>query len=380
MLAFHFACYGAGTPRLDDFAHRAFEDPAAIAPHAFVADLPRRLLGHPNGGALAAVGHVERAWGYSFLSAQAGPQLGAFESTLKQLMEGYPLGAALEFFNARYAALATELSQVLEDIKFGKVVNDVKLAGMWTSNNDARSYVIVGDPAVRLPVTESASGEPVRPDMEPIVLGVRAPATTADAATSEADAPAPEVAASPEVASEEAAATAMGVVESQAGPMAYTVSGTVTLQAAGAAPGPAAAPPSFAATGIPPAAGATEFGLWDRGQGASELRDKLLSFVERMSEVAEKAVSEVTTLEILTYTSDDMGNVNKEDMAGTASLQAITRIKADGDIEVCVPSQDGQVDQALCELHTRMVQQAQINRAELIRTAVEAVSGLLKVE
>ena len=90
-------------------------------------------------------------------------------------------------------------------------------------------------------------------------------------------------------------------------------------------------------------------------------------------------MSEVTTLEVLTYTSDDMGTVKKDDMDGTASLRAITRIKADGDLEVCVPAEDGQVDQALWELHTGMVQQAQVNRAELIRTAVEAVSGLLKV-
>ena len=69
MISFFFACYGAGVPRYDDFSKRAFSKKKEIAPHSFISDLPRRMLGHPGGGALAVVGYVDRTWGYSFFWA-----------------------------------------------------------------------------------------------------------------------------------------------------------------------------------------------------------------------------------------------------------------------------------------------------------------------
>lgn len=167
LVAFFFACYGAGTPRFDAFSHRQPGPPAALAPAAFVSRLPQRLLGHPRGGALAVIGHVERAWGCSFLWGGAGSQPQTFEDTLRRLMKGYRVGAAAEKLNQRYAELAVDLTMEIERDRLRRALGppagrpsplapaasenrEANLARRWTAHNDARSYVVLGDPAVRL--------------------------------------------------------------------------------------------------------------------------------------------------------------------------------------------------------------------------------------
>ncbi len=157
-IAMHFACFGAGTPRLSDYSMEGA--PPAIAAHSFLGRLPQRLIAHSRGGALAVIGHVERAWGWSFHWDRAGSQTEVFKSTIKRLMEGHPVGSALEYFNGRYAELSSDLSTLLEDVKFGANVDPYLVAGMWTANNDARSYSVIGDPAVRLML--AGESRPVR--------------------------------------------------------------------------------------------------------------------------------------------------------------------------------------------------------------------------
>lgn len=158
-IAFNFACYGGGTPEMDTFAKQAFRAPVNIADRSFVAALPQRMIGHSR-GALAVIGHIERAWGCSFLGERNQAQTGVFDNTLRRLLNGGRVGAALEFFNDRYAELATQLSDTIEESEQRDLMTDKQqLAYMWTAQNDARGYAILGDPAVYLPSAKIPADE-----------------------------------------------------------------------------------------------------------------------------------------------------------------------------------------------------------------------------
>jgi hypothetical protein len=150
LIAFFFACFSAGTPEFDTFAHIPGEPPPALAPKSFIASLPKRLLSHEEGAALAVIGHIDRAWGYSFASGGES-QLVPFQNAVGRILIGEPIGHAMKDFNDKFAALSTSLSNLLEEIQLaGKLVSDEELARLWAERNDSRNYVLLGDPAVAL--------------------------------------------------------------------------------------------------------------------------------------------------------------------------------------------------------------------------------------
>lgn len=149
-MAFLFACYGGGTPAVDDFAFKIDPaNPKQIAEAAFVSALPQRLLA---GGMLAVMAHIDRAWSHSFQAPRAGEQVQTFQSTLRALMSGKPVGVAFDDFNVRTGELSFELADLLGRVVTKKADSYAPYAAVWTAATDSRNFVVLGDPAVRLKV------------------------------------------------------------------------------------------------------------------------------------------------------------------------------------------------------------------------------------
>ncbi len=159
LIGFFFACHSAGTPVLDNFPHTGEglgpeaaikTPPIVIGKEPGLARLPVDLL---NRGALAVLGHIDRGWSTSFLWGSKSGDIGtlySLEDTLSQLLGGQRLGHALRPLNRRYSQLASRLAQMLDRQRIGAQPDLSWLGFYWTTVNDARNFIILGDPAVYL--------------------------------------------------------------------------------------------------------------------------------------------------------------------------------------------------------------------------------------
>ena len=162
LVAIHIACHSAGVPALDRFSHRDGRDRSApresashrpsprrrLSPKPFVTRLPQRLLAHPRGGAAAVIGHVDRVWSYGWVWAERGEHHQSFSAVVDRILAGDRIGHAMRFFGERYAELAAALAALVEVAEYDEPPS-LEIARLWTASNDARGWVLLGDPAAR---------------------------------------------------------------------------------------------------------------------------------------------------------------------------------------------------------------------------------------
>jgi hypothetical protein len=155
LIHFFFACYGGGCPKFDTYSRLPDGKPKHIAAAPMVARLPQALLAK---GALAVIAHIDRAWSYSFQVGRGTPQVQEFRDVMVRAMKGERIGQCTDQFNLRWAVLSAELAdaQRQHDALPGQV-SAAALGNKWVARDDARNYLTLGDPAVRLRVEDMSA-------------------------------------------------------------------------------------------------------------------------------------------------------------------------------------------------------------------------------
>ncbi len=119
----------------------------------------------------------------------------------------------------------------------------------------------------------------------------------------------------------------------------------------------------------------------------ADLRSAVQKFSQELAEKVESFISDISTLEVRTYTTPhdqvdfllnekpDIGQVATQ---GQVSLRAYTQIGFDGDTTICLPTdENGEIDRSVWGMHQSMVNQAMTNRATMLRTIGEAAASAL---
>ncbi|MCA9541788.1 MAG: hypothetical protein KC620_22985, partial [Myxococcales bacterium] len=176
-LWFMFACFGAGTPGesayhqwLKLLAEEGESDarevaavleslPKRVGGRPFIARLPKQALANPD-GPLGFVGHIDLAWTYSFqrLDQKVRARPGKFTDLVKHAARTDRFGIA---FDALYHGLVdvdSQLNEVQRVIERGEQprLSRADRGHLWMLRQDLMGYVLLGDPAARLPLANTA--------------------------------------------------------------------------------------------------------------------------------------------------------------------------------------------------------------------------------
>lgn len=146
-MVFLFACYSAGCPALDNYYFNKDGSSIQAAPAPLISLLAQKLLAS---GALAVIGHVDRAFPYGFVDVNGTPQVALIRTPLERLMQGWTVGRAIDSFTTSWSSIAALLEKDPPPVLAVALKTHI-------ARDDARNYVALGDPAVRLRVKDDGA-------------------------------------------------------------------------------------------------------------------------------------------------------------------------------------------------------------------------------
>lgn len=163
-----FACLGGGTPQRSGYAHwfARLDDAQPLVAHAlrslsperpFVAALPKQVLANEH-GPLGVVAHVDLAWSYSFQDLDGDHTLGRparFMRLVRDLVRGDRLGVGLSEVTQALASINSQLSGLADAAALGMAPGP-RTAHLWLLRRELQNHILLGDPAVRLPLGQRA--------------------------------------------------------------------------------------------------------------------------------------------------------------------------------------------------------------------------------
>jgi hypothetical protein len=158
-MAFLFACFSGGCPTENSYQTNKDGSPISIAPAPLISRLPQAMLSH---GALAVIAHVDLAFPYAFQDVSGTPQVQAVRTPLELLMRGKRAGLAADSLSQMWSSLSSQRDLALKAMAASNPAGSMPLAQpasgpiaqLTIARDDARNYIVLGDPATKLRVAD----------------------------------------------------------------------------------------------------------------------------------------------------------------------------------------------------------------------------------
>lgn len=189
---FFLACFGAGTPASSVYhpwlsqLRGAGAFTGSLEPllkglprpgdRPFIAALPQAVLKNPD-GPLAFMGHIDLAFCYAFQdsdekrSARASRFQGVFQALMRGARAGVAHHALARFTTEAAVELSTLYAATQATGQEDAAPEVTRKAELWLLQHDLAGYILLGDPAVRLPLADKPLPSPA-PDLSSVATSV----------------------------------------------------------------------------------------------------------------------------------------------------------------------------------------------------------------